>query len=64
MWVPFNTFDPNMVMDFHAWCVDENSLILDNPDHQLTQGKYGTRDLVRCPWDVNVVIMAMPHIEQ
>ena len=58
------TFDPKMVMDFHAWCVDENGLIHDYPDHQLIQGKYGTCDLVRRPWDVNVVIMAMPHIEK
>ena len=63
-WVPRHTFDPMMVMDFHAWCVDENGLIHDYPDHQLIQGQYGTRDVVRRPWDVKVVIAAMPHIEQ
>ena len=62
-WVPRHTFDPMMVMDFHAWCVDENGLIHDYPDHQLIQGQYGTRDVVRRPWDVNIVIAAMPHIE-
>ena len=62
-WVPRHTFDPKMVMDFHAWCVDENGLIHDYPDHQLIQGQYGTRDVVRRPWDVNIVIAAMPHIE-
>ena len=63
-WVPHHSFDPKMVMDFHAWCVDENGLIHDYPDHQLIQGQYGTRDVVRRPWDVKVVIAAMPHIEQ
>ena len=38
-WVPRNTFDPKMVMDFHAWCVDENGLTHDYPDDQLIQGK-------------------------
>ncbi len=63
-WVPRHIFDPKMVMDFHAWCVDENGLIHDYPDHQLIQGKYGTHDVVRRPWDMRVVIAAMPHIEQ
>ncbi len=62
-WVPRHTLDPKMVMDFHAWCVDENGLIHDYPAHQLIQGKYGTHDLVRRPWDVNAVIAAIPHIE-
>ncbi len=63
-WVPRHIFDPKMVMDFHAWCVDDYGLIHDYPDHQLIQGQYGTRDVVRRPWDVKVVIAAMPHIEQ
>ena len=63
-WVPRHSFDPKMVMDFHAWCVDDYGLIHDYPDHQLIQGQYGTRDVVRRPWDVKVVIAAMPHIEQ
>ena len=63
-WVPRHIFDPKMVMDFHAWCVDDYGLIHDYPDHQLIEGQYGTRDVVRRPWDVKVVIAAMPHIEQ
>ena len=48
-WVPRHIFDPKMVMDFHAWCVDENGLIHDYPDHQLIEGQYSTRDVVRRP---------------
>ncbi len=46
-WVPRHTYDPKMVIEFHAWCVDEKGLVHDYPDHQLIRGKYGTRDLVR-----------------
>jgi hypothetical protein len=63
-WLPHHTFDPKMVMDFHAWCVDEKGIVHDYSDHKLIKVSRPTCDVIRRPWDVNVVIAALPHIEK
>jgi len=63
-WVPRHTFDPRMTMDFHAWCVDEKGMVHDYPDNQLIRGKYWTCHVVRRPWDANLIVKALPHIEK
>ncbi len=55
-WVPRHTFNPTMSMDFHAWCVDERGVVHDYPPDQLIKGNHWTGDVVRRPWDVNVVV--------
>ena len=63
-WIPRYKFDPKMVMDLHAWCVDENGVVHDYPDEKLMKGDYATKDIVRRPWDVCVVVQALPHLEK
>ena len=53
-----------MVMDLHAWCVDENGVVHDYPDEKLMKGEHATKDIVRRPWDVSVVVQALPHLEK
>ena len=55
-WVPHHTFNPMMSTDFHAWCVNERGVIHDYPPDQLIKGNHWTGDVVRRPWDVNVVV--------
>lgn len=63
-WSPRHEFDPGMVTDFHAWCVDEKGIVHDYPDDQLEKGTYCTPLLVRRPWDVTMIVKALPHIEK
>jgi hypothetical protein len=63
-WVPRHTFNPTMSTDFHAWCVDERGVVHDYPPDQLIKGNHWTGDVVRRPWDVNVVVEALPYIEK
>ena len=63
-WVPRQTFNPTMSTDFHAWCVDKRGVVHDYPADQLIKGKHWTGDVVRRPWDVNVVVEVLPYIEK
>lgn len=63
-WAPRNKFDPKMITDFHAWCVDEKGMVHDYPDDQLIKGNHAMKHVVRRPWDVTVVVEALPHIEK
>ena len=56
------SFDKNMVMDLHAWCVDEEGNVCDYPDDQNQHGAHSTANIVRRPWDACVVAEALPHI--
>ena len=59
---PRCSFDKNMVMDLHAWCVDEEGNVCDYPDDQNQHGAHSTANIVRRPWDACVVAEALPHI--
>ena len=58
------SFDKNMVMDLHAWCVDEEGNVCDYPDDQNQHGDHATSNIVRRPWDAHVVAEALPHIDK
>ena len=61
---PRSSFDKNMVMDHHAWCVDEEGNVCDYPDDQNQHGDHATSNIVRRPWDAYMVAEALPHIDK
>ena len=61
---PRSSFDKNMVMDLHAWCVDEEGNVCDYPDDQNQHGDHATGNIVRRPWDAYMVAEALPHIDK
>ena len=58
------SFDKNMVMDLHAWCVDEEGNVCDYPDEQNKHGAHSTANIVRRPWDARMVAEALPHFDK
>ena len=62
--IPRSSFDKNMVSDVHAWCVDEVGNVCDYPDDQNQHGDNRTKNIVRRPWDANMVAEALPHIDE
>lgn len=50
-------------IDYHAWCVDESNNICDYPDSQIYHGPYGTTNIIRRPWDADLVAKFLPYLE-
>ena len=61
----WNAGNLNKMMDYHAWCVDENNEVHDYPISQLAVGyEFKTDKVVRRPFDVNHVMKSLPEIMQ
>lgn len=48
--------------DYHAWVVDRKNVVHDYPTEQLQVGLFATDDIVRRPWDVSLVSVALPKV--
>ena len=60
---PKRHFEESIVCgDYHAWVVDRNNVVHDYPTDQLQIGSFATPDIVRRPWDVNLVCHALPKV--